>query len=258
MSPRDALADGRLADAVALQQAIVLERPDDPAARLFLFELLTLAGRLREARDELRLVTSDDPAWPSVRRDFLRLLKAEHVRSHRHRRPLSVDKEPAHFRRRWKGIVALRQERGDAAEWFDRADVDSPLIAGHVDGREFDGMRDTDDRFGSVFEALVGPEYIWLPFEDVRRLTLAPSVGALDAAFRPARVLLANGGELDVVLPLLYPGSHADDGTFAVGLDTDWRAAGGSVTCGVGARVLLVGEDEVSLGECKQFELRVV
>jgi type VI secretion system protein ImpE len=257
-APRDALAAGRLADAVELQDAVVRGRPGDPAARLFLFELLALAGRLRDARDHLREVESDAPDWPAVRRNFLRLLKAEHSRSHRNRKPAGLLPWPAHARMRWRGVRGLRAEAPAAADWCDRADAAAPLVAGHIDGREFEGLRDTDDRYAAAFELLVGAEYVWVPFEQVKRLTLAPPAGALDAAFRPARVLLATGDEVAGVVPLVYPGSHTEDGAFAAGQDTDWRTAGGGVTCGVGARVYLAGDEEVMLNEIRQFELRTV
>ena len=255
MSPRDALADGRLVDAVELQEAAVRDRPDDPAARLFLFELLTLSGRRNDARDQLRAIASPDPAWPPARRGFERLLKAEAARSRGERTPFGED-VPVHLKARWRAFHALRAGRPDeAAAWVDRADAASPAVAGHVDGREFEGLRDTDDRFGSVLEAFVGPAYVWVPFERLRRIALAPAAGVLDAAFRPARLRLADGRELAITLPLLYPGSHGADGVFAAGLETDWPDAGGPA-CGVGARVLMVGEEELVFGECRQFELR--
>ena len=255
-TPRDALADGRLADAIPLQAAAVRAAPADPAARLFLAELLALAGRLADARDELLAVASDAPDWPAARRRFVRLLKAEHRRSHRGRPPEFVADPPAHARRRWRVVRAVRAAGWDAAAAAaDRADALSPVIAGHLDGREFHGLRDADDRFASVLEVFSGADYLWLPWEAVRRVTLAPPAGALDAAFRPARVRLAGGADADVVLPLLYPGSGAADGAFAAGLDTDWAEAGG-LLCGVGARVLFAGDEEVPLGEVRQLELR--
>ena len=63
---RDALADGRLTDAVREQTAAVDADPS-PSARLFLFELLVLAGCLTAARAQLDAITSGDPLWPASR-----------------------------------------------------------------------------------------------------------------------------------------------------------------------------------------------
>ncbi len=124
-----------------------------------------------------------------------------------------------------------------------------------MDGREFEGLRDTDDRFGSVLEVFLGGDYVWVPFEQVRRLTLDPPAGVLDAAFRPGHLALANGPELRVLVPLVYPGSHRAGGEFALGRETDWPEAPGGLACGVGARVLMVGDEELPLGECRQIDL---
>ncbi len=256
MTARTALAEGRLTEAVAFQEAAVRDTPDDAPARLFLFELLTLAGRLPEARDHLRYLSSDDPAWPVARRGFLHLLKAEYRRTHQCRRPAFLVDSPTHVKRRWNAARAVRDARPNAAAWVDRADAGSPLLSGHIDGREFVGLRDTDDRFGSVLEAFVGPEYVWLPFEQLRRVVLSPAAGVLDAAFRPARLTLTDGRELGVVLPMLYPGSHGAEGEFATGLETDWPEGSSGVTCGVGARVLMLGEEDVILGRCRQIDIQ--
>ncbi|OWK46891.1 type VI secretion system accessory protein TagJ [Fimbriiglobus ruber] len=257
MTPQDALADGRLADAVALQDEVVRQRPDDPAVRLFLFELLTLAGRLADARDHLRAIESADPAWPATRKAFARLLKAEYRRSHRHRRPTFLSPPPAHAARRWRAARAVATGDPDAARWVDSADASSPHLFGHIDGREFDGLRDTDDRFGSVLEVFAGADYAWIPFADLRRITLSPAVAVLDVAFRVARLTWVEGTAREFVLPLLYPGSHAAGDGFATGQEADWPEAPGGVVCGIGPRVFMVGEEEVLFGDCRQFDLRV-
>jgi type VI secretion system protein ImpE len=260
MTPRDALAEGRLSEALALQLAAARHRPSDAGTSLFLFELLTLAGRLSEARDQLRAIVSSDASWPAVRNEFRRLLRAEHRRTHRGGKPAFLSDPEPHARWRWRAIRALQAGDGDAAaDCIDRADAGSPApgLSGHVDGREFEGLRDTDDRFGSVLEAFVGGEYAWFPWECLHRVRLAPPAGVLDAVFRPAELLLTEGTRLRVVLPLAYPGSHEAGDEFALGRETDWVLAPGGVTQGVGARVLMIGEEELALGECKQIEIRI-
>lgn len=257
MSARDALRDGRLADALALQGAAVRDAPDDPAARLFLVELLTLAGRYRDAWDHLAAVRSDDPAWPAHRRGFRRVIRGGRDRE-AGKRPAFFGDVPAHARRRWHAGRALRRNDPAAAStWVDRADAVAPHLFGHVDGREFDGLRDADDRFASVLEVIAGRAYAWVPWEQVRRLVVGPARHVLDRAFRPARLRLADGTDRAVLLPLVYPGSAGAGDAFALGLETDHVAPdGGPVRC-VGAKLLLVGDEEFGLGECRQLDVRV-
>src|SRR5437764_1306601 len=207
MTPHEAFADGRLADAVALQEAAVATRPADPAARLFLIDLLAFAGRLREAWDHLREVQSDDPDWPAYARGVRRLLKAEWRRSSAGRRPVVLPPPaPRHAKLRRHALLALADHRPeDPVRLTDRADATAPEISGFLDGRPFTGLRDADDRFGSVLEAFAGAGYVWFPWEAVRRVALEPADDTLDRLARPAGVRLRDGTEYAVRLPLIYP-----------------------------------------------------
>lgn len=255
MTPQQALADGRLTDALALQEVAAANRPADAAALLFLFELQLLANHFRRAWATLNAIPSADPAWPKARRWYRQLARCAHARS-RGRRPSFVAEVPRHARQRWKAVRAIQQDQpATALERIDRADHRTPHLLGHVDGREFDGLRDADDRFASVLEAFVGGEYVWLPFEQLRRVTIPTAMRILDSAYRPARIRLSDGEEFNAVLPLIYPQSDLDD-AFLLGTETDHvNPDGGPVRC-VGAKLLLIGEEELPLGDVRQLDVK--
>lgn len=257
MKPQDAFADGQLAEAVALQESQVATRPDDAAARLFLVELLAFAGRLDDAETHLAAIRSDDPAWPASARGFRRLFRAERQRSVTVRRPTVLPAPPAHAKRRWLAVKRLRDgDPADAVRWIDRADAVSPEVEGFLDGQEFDGLRDADDRFASVLEAVVGGRWVWFPWEALRRVKLELPRYALDRLYRPAEVRLRDGSEHRGHLPLVYPNSHAADGAFAAGLETDRVCPDdGPIRC-VGGKLLMAGAAEVPLAECRMIEIR--
>ena len=254
---REALDDGRLADALSLQRIAVEHHPDDSPARLFLFELLVLAGETADAIRQLRLVESESPNWPASKRAFRDVLRAESRRFPRLRRPEFLHDPPRHLRCRWN--AALSQQRGrtdEATRWLDRADALAPEISGFVDGREFAALRDSDDRFAAQLEVFLGRQYVWIPFEDVRTLRLEKSEHLLDLAFRTARLKLADGTTHTVTLPLLYPGSSREGDDLALGELVDWTSADAGLVCGLGARVLTFGDEELDLGSCTMLELR--
>ncbi len=258
MTAHDAFAAGRLRDAIELQETAVAESPEDAAARLFLVELLAFAGRLDEARSHLAVIDSDDPAWPASARSFRNLIRAETRRSVRIRRPVILPEPiPRHAKARWLAMKALRESRPeDAVRWVDRADALSPTVTGFIDGREFDELRDADDRYASVLEAFVEGDYIWFPWEAIRRVKLGRARYTLDRLFRPAEVRLKDGNDFAVHLPLVYPGSHAADDEFALGLETDRVCPDdGPIRC-IGGKLLLAGEEEVPLAECRMIEVR--
>ena len=254
---RAALDEGRLGDALSLQRIAVENQSHDSPARLFLFELLVLAGETSDAIRQLKLVESESPNWPASKKSFRQILRADARRSPRLRRPEFLADPPRHLRCRWN--AALCHNRGqteEATHWLDRADALAPEIAGFVDGREFTGLRDSDDRFAALFEVFLSRQYVWIPFVDMRSLRLEKAEHLLDLAFRKARLKLTDGTSHMVTLPLLYPGSSREGDDLALGELVDWTSDGSGVICGLGARVLTFGDEELDLGSCTMVELR--
>lgn len=259
MTPHEALAEGRLDEAVALQEAAVASDLHDPAARRLLVDLLAFAGRFDEALEHLARIHSDAPEWPEVERSLHRLFRAERRRSVEGGKPtIRPEPVPKHAARRWLAMKAIRQARpADAVRAIDAADAVSPPLRGFVNGMEFEGLRDADERFASVLEAFLGGEYFWFAWEAVRKLTLAPPVVLLDQLDRPATVTLKDGTEHAVHLPLVYPGSHRVGDVFALGMETDYVCPDGGPTRCIGGKLLLVGEEaDFPLAECRMIELK--
>ena len=152
----------------------------------------------------------------------------------------------------------LRQARpADAVKAIDAADAASPALRGFIDGREFDGLRDADDRFGSVLEAFRGGEYLWVPWEALRKVVLAPAAALLDRLYRPATLTFRDGTTTEVHLPLVYPTSYRGEAAFALGNETEHICPDNGPTRCVGGKLLLVGEDdEVKLSGCRIIEVR--
>lgn len=256
---RVALDDGRLADALTLQRIAASNHPDDDTARLFLFELLTLAGETADASKELNSIRNDSPNWPASKRLFCDILRADGRRFPRLRRPEFLRDPPQHLRCRWNAVLCHNRGQTELAlQYLDRADGLVPEVSGFVDGREFTGLRDSDDRFAAHFEMFLGRQYVWIPFEDVRTLRLEKTEHLLDLAFRSARLKLADGTQHSVTLPLLYPGSSREGDDLALGELVDWTSDDTGLVCGLGARVLTFGDEELDLGSCAMLELRPV
>ena len=259
MTVHDMLAEGQLADAVAHQEAAVAAAPTDPAARRLLIDVLAFAGRFDAALEHLTHIQSDEPEWPEVERSFHRLFRSERLRTHDGREPTIVpEPPPSHAARRWKAVKLLRRaEPENAVRAVDAADSVSPTVRGFINGREFDGLRDADDRFASVLEAFRGGEYVWVPWEALRKVLLAPAAALLDQLYRPAALTFRDGTTIQVHLPLVYPASYRADGAFALGTETDHVCPDNGPTRCVGGKLLLVGDDdEVMLSECRLIEVR--
>lgn len=253
---RDALSEGRLTDAVREQTLMVADDPT-PSARLFLFELLVLADQLADARSQLDAISSDDPNWPASRQRFRHLLRAIRRRNHLRRRPEFLFEPPAHATRRWNAARAVEASAPDrGVKWVDRADDVTPEVRGFIDGREFCGLRDGDERFASVLEVFVGGRYCWMPFEQVRAVVLSDAIGVIEVVYRPAELRLTDGRAFTITLPLVYPLSAESGDEFALGEAVDWSTENVGPVCAFGAKVYFAGEEEIALSQVRMIEIR--
>lgn len=261
-TPLEFLADGQVSQAITVQEAVLETRPNDPAAALFLMELLTVGKRFREARKLLDSVVSSSPEWPKVRRRFRRMLRLAHERE-RGSPPSFLSDPPRHAMRRWLAARAVRRDDPETATRLcDKASASNPHLFGHLDGREFDGLRDADDRFASVLEAFVGSSYVWIPFEQLRRVSIAPEEHILCRVLRPAKLRLSSGVEYAAYLPLIYPGRRDIDEVYFAGLDTDHIPIGdestsrGELAICIGAKMMQTHDEELPLGTIRQLDFR--
>jgi type VI secretion system protein ImpE len=254
MTPLQALTEGQLTEALRLQREAVAQLPTD-AARLFLLELQLAAGQHRVAWHTLKCIASTHPDWPASRRWYRQLVRASYRRERRLTSPHFLLKPPLHAQARRRSIRAMEAADPQLAHrWADRADDESPHIVGHVDGREFEGLRDTDDRFASVLELFVNGRYCWLTWEQIRSLRFTAAEGWFEKLLlRPATIRLTDNSELVAVIPMIYP--RTTDEECALGMGTNFLETPGPV-CATGSKLLFAGEEELEFVTIQQLELR--
>ena len=256
MTPIELFHEARLAEAIAAQRAVVAARPDDVAERLLWCELLAFTGdreAVRRELGELRIVHPDVRAYGAELRG---LLAADDARD-RGDRPTFLTDPPRHVIQRLRGLDCLREGREEEAlDLLDEADEIAGYVEGHVDGRPFEGWRDADDLLGPVLELFHGDRYVWLAMEQVRKLRLDDGDQLRDLLYRPATARLTDGSEWEVFIPGLYVGTadHAEEG-IRTGAGVDWVERNG-VMRGVGGRTFLFAEEELTLAEFRQVEVR--
>jgi type VI secretion system protein ImpE len=256
MTPIELFHEARLTEALEAQLAVVAARPDDPTERFLLCDFLAFAADHEAVRGAL-----PDPASVSwqVRayvREWRRLLDVDDTR-HRGGRPTFLIDPPRHVLKRLRAVECLRSgQHEEAIDLLDEADERAPWVEGHVDGRPFDGWRDADDLLGPVLELFHGDRYVWLAVDQVRKLRLDEGEELRDLLYRPATVWLTDGSQWEVDLPGLYvnTASHAEDG-IRTGAGVDWVEQDG-IMRGLGSRTFLLGEEELTMSEFRQVEMR--
>jgi type VI secretion system protein ImpE len=258
MTALEHFQEGRLGEALASQHQAVLARPADAAARLLLCELLLFNGELDSLLQHLDRLPVERVGMEEYLQAYRALIAGEQWRQRvqREGRPSLLLEPSEAMVFRMNALEAIQNgELYDATEWLDEADACTPWITGHVDGRAFDGFRDTDDLFGPTLELILDNQYAWFPAEEVRRLRIGTMESLRDLYFVPALLTARNGEEWHVHLPALYAGTHgSEDEEMRSGLASDWVGGGEGPIRGVGMRILGVGEEELSIRDFTQWE----
>jgi type VI secretion system protein ImpE len=206
---------------------VVRTKPADEQARMFLFQLLAVAGEWDKARSQLSLLAQLSPEAQMLSVAYGQAVDAERDRADvfagKARIKLLVESG-------WAGglIDAIehyaqgRAGEGDAAR--DAAFEAAPDMPGTLDGVAFDWIGDADSRFGPSFEAIIGGRYGLVPFDTVASLKSEGPKDLRDTVWYPVQLAFRSGQSVAALLPTRYPGSEAsNDISERLGRATGWR-----------------------------------
>jgi type VI secretion system protein ImpE len=259
----DLFRAGQLKEAVAAALGEVRNQPTEPGLRLFLSELLCFSGELERADNHLDAVGESDPKIMPWILTFRQLIRAEQSR-----RDVFTQGRPPEFLARPEGCVKLlleatiRAREGalqGAALLLDQAEESRPRVKGTCDGDPFHDFRDLDDQLSCILEVLTSlGTYYWIPISQVESIEFQEPVRARDLFWRRTHLIVRDGPDGEVYIPVLYPGAtnEADD-NIRLGRQTDWRGGDATPVRGVGQRTFLVDDEARSIMELKAvtFEL---
>lgn len=221
------LRDGDLAGARAALVETVRARPSDQQARMFLFQLLALAGEWDKARNQLRALAQLSPEAQMLAVTYEQAMDAEKLRAAVFAgvepMPLLAGKDGwaqglAHaMTLRARGNEAEAQHARDAA--FDAA----PDTPGTLNGVHFDWVADADSRFGPAFEVILGGRYGLVAFDQVTKISSDGPRDLRDTVWYPVQIAFRSGQSAAAFLPARYPGSEeASDNALRLGRSTAW------------------------------------
>ena len=224
---RELYREGKLSEAIGSLQDYLRGQPSDPAARVFLFELLCFAGEFSRATRQLDALSGCAGDYDGLIRLYGAALQAEAVRQ---QSPPSV-------------LAA-----GAAAP-----------VRATVDGRECAGLTDADEALGPRLEIIGGTEFRRLPFCLISRIEIAPPKRLRDLYFLPARVetgpQLDNFSFVQVLIPCLYAGSFRhEDELLKLGRTTEWFGDDSGAVRPAGLRLLRAGEEEIAITDVRLIE----
>jgi hypothetical protein len=163
----------------------------------------------------------------------------------------------------------VRGERERAGRWTDvkkmaAEKANLPPAGGKLvfrDGtsREFSTITDSDDGIGATLETYGADGLLYIPFASLRSVRFHPPRTFLDSFIARADLVLADGTETMVIVPMLYAESTtAGRATIRTGRETTWDYDG-PVRRGLGQRdFVLDGGRMIGLQNVAAIELRGV
>jgi type VI secretion system protein ImpE len=258
-------SSGRLTEALQAQNEVVKKRPSDFDARGLLCELLCIAGNLERADQQLETLSAQAVDRAPGIALLRQLIRAEQWRRQfwaEGRVPEVVANPGERMKLLFEASLRMRENNAaEAARLLASAEEARPELAGSCDGKNFDDLRDLDDRVGGVFEILSSTgKYFWIAGEQLESIDFDAPVRPLDLLWRPAEISVRGGPSGKVYMPAVYApfvqGAFVGgDDAFRLARRTEWSGGDDTPVRGHGQRALLVGDEERPLLEITHIEV---
>jgi type VI secretion system protein ImpE len=258
VTAKELLDAGHLSAAVEQVNQEVRLHPIDSRLRTFLFELLCFAGDFQRAERQLDVISQQDAKAEVGVQVYRNVLIAEKARRRLFAEglcPRFLFDPPPYVRLHLEAVSRLRE--GNLTEvggLLEESDGLQPRLKGRIEGQPFVDLRDGDDLISPFLEVIIHDTYIWLPFEQIKHLTISPPQHLRDLLWIPAVLESHHGPVGEVFLPVLYAGSseHADD-RLKLGRMTDWQAITEGLVKGVGQHLWFIDEQDRGLLEVRDL-----
>jgi type VI secretion system protein ImpE len=255
---KELLDAGHLSAAIEQLNHEVRAHPTDAHHRAFLFELLCFAGDYQRAARQLDVLGHQSATAEVGVQVYRNVLAAEEARQRlftQGLRPHFLLPPPPYVHLHLEAINRLRENQPAAARTLlEQAERSRPCVSGQLAGQPFHDIRDSDELLAPFLEVFVHNQYVWLPFEQIQRLTIPAPQKLRDLLWLPARLEAHAGPIGGVFLPVLYVGSsaHADE-QIKLGRMTDWQDAGAGVVRGIGQHLWLLDGNDQALLEVREM-----
>lgn len=259
MTAKELFEANHLTAAITALTQDVKKQPTDTHLRTFLFELLCFAGEYERAERQLDVIGHQNVSAGIGVEIYRQLLKADKARQRWFAdglKPTFLLEAPSWVQHQLEASNRLRaQQTAEAKALLQQAASKSPKLQGTVNGKPFADFRDSDDRLGPVLEVFLRESYVWLPCEQIKKISIPNPKQLRDLLWTQSTIESWDGPSGDVFLPVLYVGSHGEeDDQLRLGKITDWRGLGDGLAGGVGQKTFLVDDSEISILEIREIE----
>jgi type VI secretion system protein ImpE len=259
MTAEELLKAGHLSAAVEQLNQEVRSRPTDIQRRTFLFELLCFAGDYQRAERQLDVLGQQSAMAEIGVQVYRHILAAEQVRQQLFSegvQPNFLFPPPSYVHLHLEALHQLcNHQPAEAGALLEQAQHSQPPLQGSLARQPFTAWRDGDDLLAPFLEVIVHNQYVWLPFEQIKRLHIMTPKRLRDLLWVPATLEAHASPVGEVFLPVLYPDSHRHaDERVKLGRITDWTDIGEGVTRGAGQHLFFIDGQDKGILEVQDIE----
>lgn len=252
MQAEELLRQGDLANSLQTLQESVRERPSEAPLRIFLFQLLCVAGDWQRALQQLQLTGEFDTLNLPMVQTYRDAIACELFRREvfaGRRSPLVFGDPPDWIALLIEGLHLSAEGRFEQAARLQLAALnEAPANPGELDGQPFAWLADADQRIGPVFEAIINGRYYWIPMQRLHRVEIEAPADLRDMVWAPAHLEFENGGTTVALIPSRYSGTEqSDDDALKLGRKTLWQERSPDLHTGLGQRMLISDMGEHAL-----------
>ncbi len=263
MSASELFKAGKLTEALEAVVSHVKSKPTDIEQRLFFAELLCFANQFERADKQLEAITQQTTKAPVTIALYRQILRGEIAREQvlrEGRSPELLGELPGYAQKTLEALVADRLNQAeDAAKLIADAEVDRPNFSGRINGKEFKGFRDLDDRVAGVIEVITSSgKYYWVPMNTIESMEMQKPSVPFDLLWRRTQIDVKGGPQGEVFIPTRYvPPIDETDDAINLGRATDWSEPEAPIIAGRGQRCFAVDDDEVTILEISSLEFDI-
>lgn len=258
MLAEELVRQGKLQDALKDLQDNVRKQPENSRYRAFLFQLLAVLGSWERALNQLKVVSDLEVKALPMLHVYSGAIQCEALRREifaGKRRPLLLGEPPEWIAMSLESLRLIGEGEYDkAVSLRDRAFDLAPTSSGTIDGQPFEWIADADSRLGPVLEVILNGKFYWVPFQQVREISIPEPTDLRDLVWLPAEFTWTNAGKAHGLIPTRYVGSeNSDDPLIQLGRKTEWAELADGVHRGLGQRMLATDKDEYPLMEVREI-----
>ncbi len=99
--------------------------------------------------------------------------------------------------------------------------------------------------------------YFWVPWKSIQAIEFSKPERPFDLLWRKASVSVAHGPDGEIYMPVRYPSPQGWSVDAKMGRATDWHECCEGFFTGVGQKIFLVGDQEISILEMESLVLQV-